>query len=87
MARREDEAIAVRPVRITGIETKVPRPKDISQRGGPHRETRMAGLRLLDRIGREEANRVDGPQMEIVCHGKLRSKVRGTKEAIEPPKG
>jgi len=50
VAGREDEAIAIRPVRIGGVELH-----DLGEQyrrdiGDAHRQARMAGIGLLDRV-------------------------------------
>jgi len=60
VARGEDEAVAVGPIRCGGVVTEVPAPENESEIGGAHGQSGVAGLRLLDRIDGEEANGIDG---------------------------
>ena len=56
MTIREDEAIALHPARIRGVESEVAIPE---LEGGPreaHRRPGVAGTRLFDRVHGEEAN-------------------------------
>ena len=58
MAGRQDEAVAVGPVRIGGIELQMPREQHRRDIGHAHRHAGMAAVRGLDRIHRERANGV-----------------------------
>ena len=58
VAGREDEAVAVRPVGGLGIELEELREQDRRDVGHAHRHARMTGLRLLDRVDGQEADRV-----------------------------
>ena len=68
----EHEAIAVRPDRILRIESHDPIPQHVDQRRQRHRRAGMAGLRLLDSIDRQGANRVDRQLIELGIGHRLR---------------
>ena len=53
MPGREDEAIAIYPMRIFGIMLQEPVPQGIRHCGRTHGQAGMSGIRLLDGIGRE----------------------------------
>ena len=59
MAVRKDEAIAVGPDRIIGIEAQRILPKRVGHRRQRHRRAGMAGIGLLHGIHRQGANCVD----------------------------
>ena len=58
MARRQHEAVAVRPVGMRGVEFEEPREQHGRDVGHAHGQAGMAGLRGLDRVDREEADGV-----------------------------
>ena len=58
VAGRQDEAVAVGPVRVGRIEFQVAREQDRGDVGHAHRHAGMAGLRLLDGVHGEGANRI-----------------------------
>ena len=55
----QHETIAVGPDRILGVEAHDPVPDRVDQRRQRHRRARMPGIRLLDGVDRERADRVD----------------------------
>ena len=55
---RQHEAIAIRPCRVRRIEFEESRKQHGSDVGHAHGHARMTGLRLLDRIDRQKADRV-----------------------------
>jgi hypothetical protein len=59
VARREDEPVAVRPVRIGGIVAKMPCPQHVPERSERHRGARVARVRGLDSIHGEDPDGVD----------------------------
>ena len=58
VAGRQDEAVAVRPFRIGGVEFQELREQHGGDVGRAHRQAGMAGIRLLDGIHRQRADRV-----------------------------
>ena len=58
VAGRKHEAVAVRPRRIGRIEFQKAGEQHGRDVGGAHRQSRMAGIRLLDRVHRQRANGV-----------------------------
>ena len=64
MPRREDEAIAIGPDRIVGIEIEVTLPQRVDDRRHRHRGSRMTGTRLLHRVHRQGTNRIDAEAVE-----------------------
>ena len=67
MPGREDEAVAARPVRVGRVVPHHVAVEEVRERGERHRGAGVAGVRLLHRVHRERANRVD----------RLRAGVRG----------
>src|SRR5207244_7456061 len=61
---REHEAIAIRPRWILRLVTQESRPQDEGGVRHSHRHPGMTGLRLFDRVQREEANGVDGQLLD-----------------------
>ena len=57
--RREDEAVAARPVRRGGIVAHLLRVEEVGNGREGHRGARVARVRLLDGVHREDADRVD----------------------------
>ena len=55
---REHEAVAAGPARIGRVVAQVPAPERDRDLGHAHRRARVAGVRLLDRVHREGADRV-----------------------------
>ena len=66
MAAREHEAVPVGPQRLPGVVTEEPRPEDVGGRGQGHRRSRVARVRLLDRIHGQRPDRVDAQPVEIL---------------------
>ena len=58
VARREDEPVAVHPVRVAGVVPQVLRPERHRCGGHAHRHARMPGFCLLNRIHGQAADRV-----------------------------
>ena len=68
VAGRQHEAVAVRPGRVGGIEFEEAREQHGRDIGHAHRHAGMAGLRLLDGVDRQEADRVGHFRMrDIGC--------------------
>ena len=67
MPGREHEAVAVEPVRVRRVVLHDPRVEHVRERRERHRGARMAGVRLLDRVHRERADRVDRELSSSVC--------------------
>jgi hypothetical protein len=59
VAAGEDEAVAVRPVRVVRVVAHVPRPQEIGERRLAERRAGMARLRLLDHVHGQETDGVD----------------------------
>ena len=67
---REDEAIAVRPLRIRRIDLHHLAVEEVRQRSERHRRAGMARVRLLHRIHRQRADGVDGQLFDVsLRHG------------------
>ncbi len=66
MARGEHEAVAVGPDRVGGVEAQEPLPERVGDRGERHRRSRMARVRLLDRVDGEGADRVHAEGVDLV---------------------
>jgi hypothetical protein len=62
---RKHEAIAVRPFRIPGIVAKKAVPEDVRGRRQRHGSARVTGLRLFDRVHREDTYGVDAPPFQL----------------------
>ena len=58
VAGREHEAVAVRPVRVGGVEFQELREQHGGDVGGAHRQAGMAGFRLLDGVHGEATDRI-----------------------------
>ena len=67
MASRQDEAVAVGPVRLPGIEFQEAREQHGGDVGGAHRQARMAGIGLLHGIHGKEADRIGHPVVLVAC--------------------
>src|ERR1700757_2957012 len=67
MAGRQDEAVPIGPKRVGGVKTELLLPQAVSYRGHAHRRARMAGLRLLNRIDRQSADRVDAEMVKLAA--------------------
>ena len=65
VAAREDEAVAVRPLRILRVVVHVVRPELIGHRRRAERQARVAGVRFLDRVRREHADGVDAFRVDV----------------------
>ena len=59
VAAGEHEAVAVGPVGMRGVVAQEAGPEHVGRRRQRHRSAGMAGLRRLDRVHRERADRVD----------------------------
>ena len=64
----EDEPVTVRPIGVGGIVLHMLCPKLICNSSRAERKTRMTGLRLLDRISRENADGVDRHRIDRFAH-------------------
>ena len=63
VAGREHEAVAVEPLRILGVVPQHLVPQGVGHGGGAHRQARMARIRFVDRINRQEADAVDAERL------------------------
>ena len=66
VAVRQDEAVAIGPDRVLGIEAHDPVPQRVDQRGQRHRRAGVARLRLLDGVDGEGSDRIDRQLIEIL---------------------
>ena len=62
--RREDEAVAVEPIRIFRVELQELCPERVGHRGGAHRHARVPRVGVLHRVRGQDANRIDGEIFE-----------------------
>ena len=74
VAGGEHEAVAIGPWRIGWIEFQEAREQDRGDVGRAHRQARMAGLRLLDRVHGERAN---GVGHAVMRGARARRRIRG----------
>ena len=65
---REDEAVAVRPLRIRRVVLQHLPVEQVRERCERHRGARVAGVRLLDRIHGERPDRVDRKLFDVLSH-------------------
>jgi hypothetical protein len=65
MAGRKHEPVAIEPGRILGVITQEAGPQRVADRSQAHGRAGVAGLRLLDRIDRQGADRVDRQLSDI----------------------
>ena len=65
VAGGEHEAVAVRPDRVGGVEAQEALPERVGDRRQRHRRPGMAGVRLLDRVDRQRADRVDAELVDL----------------------
>ena len=63
--RAQDEAVAVGPLRIRRAVIHHLRVEEVGERRERHRRSRVTGVRLLDRVHRERANRVDRQLFDV----------------------
>jgi len=61
---REHEPIAVGPIRVARVEFERAIPERVRHRRGAHGQSGVAGIRLLDHVDREEAQRIDAQLIE-----------------------
>ena len=61
---RQDESVAVPPERVGGVVAHHPREQRVGDRGQAHRRARVSGVRLLDGVDRERADRVHAQLVE-----------------------
>ena len=64
VAGREHEAVAVEPLGILGVVPQHLVPEGVGHGGGAHRQARVARIRLVDRIHRQEADAVDAERLD-----------------------
>ena len=64
MPRREDEAVAVGPVRVRRVVPHRARVEHVGERGEAHRRPGVTRVRLLHGVDRERADRVDAQLVE-----------------------
>ncbi len=82
MARRQHEAVAVRPIVVRRVEFQEAREQHGGDIGHAHGQAGMAGLRGLDGVDREEADGVG----EIVVRDRGRGRLRrGRRCSSDPP--
>ncbi len=65
VARREHEAVAIRPLRVGGVVLHDPRVEQVRGRREPERRARMPGVGSLDGVDRQGADRVDAQLVEV----------------------
>ena len=65
VARAQHEAIAIPPARIARIVAQEAAPEHVRHRRRAERQARMPGVRLLDRVDRQEPQRVDAELVEL----------------------
>ena len=68
MPTREDETVTTKPTRIGWVVAQVARPDGVGHGCGAHRQPGVTGVSLLDGIGGEETEGVDGAGLEVVGH-------------------
>ena len=76
VAGRQHEAVAVRPVRVGGVEFQELREQHGGDIGGAHRQAGMAGFRLFDRVHREPADRIGHTGVIDLRHDENPSEMR-----------
>ena len=64
VAGRQHEAIPVEPLGILGVVLQHPIPKGVGHGRSAHRQARVAGIRFIDRVDRQEANAVDAERVD-----------------------
>jgi len=60
----QHKAVAVEPLGVLGVVAKDLVPQRISHRGAPHRQAGVAGVALVDRVDRQEADAVDTERVD-----------------------
>ncbi len=68
VAGGEDEAVAVGPDRVGGVEAQEALPERVGDRGHRHRRPRVPRVGLLDRVDRQRADRVDAELVDVLRH-------------------
>jgi hypothetical protein len=63
----QHEAVAIGPDRVLRIEAQDLVPDRVDQRRQRHRRAGMTGLRLLDGLDRERADRIDRELIELLA--------------------
>ena len=66
VARREHEAVAVRPDRVLRVEPQEPLPERVRDGRQRHRRPRVPRVRLLDRVDGERPDRVDAEAVDVL---------------------
>ncbi len=66
VARGKDEAVAVRPDRVLGVEAQELLPEGVGERRQRHRRPRVARVRLLDRVYGQRPDRVDAEAVDVL---------------------
>jgi hypothetical protein len=69
VAGRENEAVAIGPMRIVRIVLQESLPQDVCHRGGAERQPGMARVSFLHRVDRQRADGVDAERVEGVSAG------------------
>ncbi len=75
VAGAEDEAVAVRPLRVARVVLHDPLEEQVRRGRHGHRHAGMAGVRLLHRVHRERADRVDAEPFDVLGHGGVLSRI------------
>src|SRR5580765_7114567 len=65
VARREQKSVAAEPLRIFRVVPEEFCPQDIRGRSHAERQPRMPGFRLLHRVERKRADRIDTKLVEV----------------------
>ena len=78
VARRQHEAVAVRPDRVGRIEAEEPLPERVRDGRDPDRRSGMSRARCLDRIDAQRPDRVDARLIEV-------SRALGSRQPRVPP--
>ena len=71
---RQHEAVAIRPVRFSGVVFQELREQHGRDVGGAHRQPRMAGFRLFDGVHREPTDRIGHTGVIDLRHDEIRLK-------------
>ena len=69
VAGGEDEAVAIRPIRVGRVMAHYPGPQHMGQGGERHGRTRMARIGLLGGVHGQAADHVDAELLEISITG------------------
>ena len=84
VAGRQDEAVAVGPVRIGGVVLHDPREEQVGDGGHRHRQPRVPGVGRLDAVHGQRADGVDAEAVDVGGgHGRVVSRARRLRN-VEP---